>query len=157
MAAITFFKASIDDVNVIVENRILFALELSGPKPESSIEELRKNLQAYFLKATADNTCISFIAKEGNQVAGIGSMHVREMPGNFKNPTGKWGYIMNMYTLPNYRRKGVCKGILKCLVEEGKKLGITGFELHATVAGEMVYKNNGFSQHIEPTYRMYTI
>ena len=155
MTTITYHKAGINDVSSIVDNRILFALELSDPTSEAPIQALRQGLNAYFLKATTNNSCISFIAKAGDQVAGIGSMHVREMPGNFKNPSGKWGYIMNMYTLPAHRRKGICKGILAHLVEEGKKMGITAFELHATAEGEMVYKQNGFSIHNEPTYRLF--
>jgi hypothetical protein len=43
----------------------------------------------YFSKAIQDNICISFIAKCDEDVAGIGSVHLREMPGNFKNPSGK--------------------------------------------------------------------
>lgn len=89
----------------------------------------------------------------GNDVAGIGSMMIRLAPANFKNKTGKWAYIMNMYTIPAYRRKGVCKGILNELVEKGKKMGIGAFELHATKEGELVYKQNGFVIHSEPTYR----
>jgi hypothetical protein len=77
------------------------------------------------------------------------------MPGNFKNPSGKWGCIMNMYTLPAYRRKGICKGILNLLVDEGKKYGITAFELHATIDGEKVYVQDGFIHHNEPTLRKY--
>ncbi len=157
MSSITFHKATIADISIIVDNRILFALELAGPKPNAVIEDLRKNLFVYFLKATTDETCISYYAKENNQVLGIGTVHLRDMPGNFKNPSGKWGYIMNMYTLPNHRRKGVCKGILEHLVEEGKKMGITAFELHATAEGEKVYKYNNFVIHPEPTYRLYQI
>lgn len=155
MNTITYHKAGIDDVKSIVDNRILFALELSEKQEESAVQALRENMLRYFAKATSENTCISFIARCDNEVAGIGSVHLREMPGNFKNPSGKWGYIMNMYTVPNHRRKGICKGILNHLVEEGKKMGITAFELHATKAGEMVYKQNGFSIHNEPTYRLF--
>ncbi len=74
------------------------------------------------------------------------------MPGNLKNPSGKWGYIMNMFTVPEFRRKGICKSILNLFVEEGKKIGITAFELHATKEGEMVY-TQGFIHHNEPTLR----
>lgn len=35
-----------------------------------------------------------------------------------------------------------------------EETGVTGFELHATKEGEMVYKQNGFVIHDEPTYRM---
>ncbi|MCF8254330.1 MAG: GNAT family N-acetyltransferase [Bacteroidia bacterium] len=154
---ITYHKATIDDVFILVENRILFALELAGPQNEEAILLLRKQMTQYFSKATTENSCISFIAKCDGMVAGIGSCHLREMPGNFKNPSGKWGYIMNMYTVPKYRRMGICKGILNSLVEEGKKNGITAFDLHATKEGEKVYVKEGFIHHIEPTLRKFIL
>lgn len=152
---ISYHKAKLDDVSTLVENRILFALELSGKQNEESISLLRQQITNYFAKAIEENTCISFIAKHEGIVAGIGSMHIREMPGNFKNPSGKWAYIMNMYTVPEFRRKGVCKGILNLLIEEGKKYGISAFELHATKDGEPVYTKEGFHLHKEPTLRKF--
>lgn len=150
---ITFHKATIEDVTTLVDNRILFALEFSGDQSEENIQSLNTQLTNYFSKAILDNTCISFIAKCDGKVAGIGSVHLRDMPGNFKNPSGKWGYIMNMYTIPSFRRKGICKNILNLLVEEGKKSGITAFELHATKEGEKVYSQEGFELYHEPTFR----
>jgi predicted acetyltransferase len=58
-----------------------------------------------------------------------------------------------MYTLPSFRRKGVCKNILNLLVEEGKKYGYKAFELHATKEGEKVYSQEGFELYHEPTFR----
>jgi predicted acetyltransferase len=155
MNQITYHKATVDDTSTLVENRILFALEISGGQDEEVIQALREQMTTYLLKATADNSFISFIAKSNGIVAGIGSMHVRELPGNFKNPSGKWAYIMNMYTIPAFRRKGVCKNILNMLVEEGKQYGITGFDLHATAEGELVYRQNGFEMNHEPSYRKF--
>lgn len=93
---ITLHKATLSDISTLVENRILFALEFSGGQNVEDIQALRNQMTQYFSKAMKDNTCISFIAKCDEDVAGIGSVHLREMPGNFKNPSGKWGYIMNM-------------------------------------------------------------
>lgn len=152
---ISYHKASKDDVSILVENRILFALELSGTQDEKDIQLLREQMTSYFTMATENNSCISFIAKCDKSVAGIGSVHLREMPGNFKNPSGKWGYIMNMYTVPEFRRNGICKNILDLLVEEGQKIGITAFELHATRQGEKVYTQEGFVHHNEPTLRKF--
>lgn len=156
MNTIIYHKATVEDVHILVANRILFAIELSDTRPEeSALHPLRQQLTSYFTKATTDASCISFIAKCDGEVAGIGSVHIREMPANLKNITGKWGYIMNMYTLPAFRRKGICKGILNALVEDASKLGITAFDLHATPEGEMVYKQEGFIKHVEPTYRKF--
>ena len=155
MKNISYYKATNDDISDLVENRILFALELSDGHDPEALEALRAQLTGYFSKATADATCISFLAKFDGIVAGIGSVHLRDMPGNFKNPSGKWGYIMNMYTVPAFRRNGICKRILDLLVEEGTKCGVTAFELHATNEGELVYKQNGFVVHNEPTLRKF--
>lgn len=85
---ITYHKASITDVTTLVDNRILFSLELSGKQNDDDIHALRIQMTNYFSKATADNSCISIIAKCNGTVAGIGSLNIREMPGNFKNPSG---------------------------------------------------------------------
>jgi predicted acetyltransferase len=155
MSQITYHIAGISDVEIVVDNRILFALELSGQQSPDKVAKLKKEMNTYFQRATAEGSCLSVIARCGGEVAGIGSVHYRQMPGNFKNPSGRWGYIMNMYTIPKFRRKGVCKGILNELVSESRKKGITALELHATRAGEVVYRQNGFQVHDEPTLRMY--
>jgi predicted acetyltransferase len=155
MENITFYKATAADAQLLADYRIRFALELSGEQPQEKILVLKDQMTGYFLNATVQNICISIIATCDGKVAGIGSVHIREMPGNFKNPSGKWGYIMNMYTVPEFRRNGVCKNILNLLVEEGSKIGITAFDLHATKEGEFVYKQNGFEIYNEPTYRKF--
>ena len=157
MSEIIYHKATSSDIQTLVDSRIVFALELSGSQPQEQVEVLKKQMAAYFKKAIPENTCISIIARCIDEIAGIGSVQFREQPGNFKNPSGKWGYIMSMYTYPAFRRKGICKNILNLLIEEGAKIGITAFELHATQEGELVYKSNGFELHKEPTYRKYLI
>jgi GNAT superfamily N-acetyltransferase len=155
MDKITFHKATPQDVQTLVEYRIRFALEMASEQSEEAINKLKEQMTSYFARATAYNSCISFIAKCGDKIAGIGSMHVRELAGNFKNLSGQWGYIMNMYTAPEFRKRGVSTGILNELIEEGKKAGVTAFELHASKLGEPVYIKNGFEFHKEPTYRKY--
>ncbi|HMG14136.1 MAG TPA: GNAT family N-acetyltransferase [Saprospiraceae bacterium] len=152
---ISYHKASQEDTKTLVDYRIIFALELSGEQPKESVAALRDQMTKYFHKATSDNSCISYFAKIDNNIAGIGSIHIREMPGNFKNPSGKWAYVMNMYTVPEFRRMGGCAGILNALLDEGKKMGITAFELHATKKGERVYVKNGFEPHPEPSFRKF--
>ncbi|MEN9639015.1 MAG: hypothetical protein RLZZ262_883 [Bacteroidota bacterium] len=153
MEQIIYQKATVRDTADLVESRLLFAKELSNDYTDESIKQLRIQLTEYFAAATENNTCISFIARSGDKVAGIGSVAMREQPGNFKNPSGKWGYVMNMYTAPEFRKRGICREILNLLVGEASKYGVTAFELHATPAGERVYTREGFLYHDEPTLR----
>ncbi|MGL4598217.1 MAG: GNAT family N-acetyltransferase [Bacteroidia bacterium] len=155
MDAITLHQVGIADIAVLVEMRIAFALELSGPQPNEAIDALRKQLTGFFSEAIPNQISVSFIARFDGEVAGIGTVQIRQQPGNFKNPSGKWGYVMNMYTIPAFRRKGICKAILLTLLDEAKRMGVTAFELHATKEGEYVYAQNGFKIFEEPTYRQY--
>lgn len=155
MLEITYHRASLTDVQTLVDYRIEFLLCLMGPQTTDAITELKRNLYNYFNETLLNNNYISYIAKHGNEIVGIGGMALRVQPGSIKNPTGKFGYLLGMYTIPLYRRKGICSKILDLLIAEGKNSGVTAFELHATKDGEYVYTQHGFEPHIEPTYRKY--
>ncbi|MBL7930612.1 MAG: GNAT family N-acetyltransferase [Bacteroidia bacterium] len=154
---ISYHKATSQDIETIVENRLKFAIELNGDQSEDAKENLKTLMRDYFTRSMPDNLCISFIAKSGDEIAGIGSVVFRETMGGFRNPTGKWGYIMNMYTIPKFRKQGICGRILEMLVEEGRALGVIAFELHATPQGEPVYLKGGFKIHDEPTLRKFFV
>jgi GNAT superfamily N-acetyltransferase len=153
---ITYYRATQRDINTLIDLRIKFSIELTGEHSLAARLELRDNLAVYFKKAFYQNTAIWYLANDKDTAVGIGGLIFREHPGNFKNPSGKMGYIINMYTLPAFRRKGICSFILNRLVDDANRCGIKVFELHATKKGEYVYGQNGFEIHNEPTYRKYT-
>jgi len=74
-------------------------------------------------------------------------MVVREQPGNFEIPNGKTGYILNMYTIKEYRKNGIGSMLFQKLIDEARLMGLAKIELHATKDGEPVYRKFGF---IEP-------
>jgi len=155
MDNITYHRANQNDIQTLIDYRVIFGLELAGEQTAESINELREQTKNYFEKAINDNSYIGYIAKRGNDIAGIGGMVIREQPGTFKNPSGKVGYLMFMYTVPSFRRNGICTEILSALMNIGKQMDIAVFELHATKEGEFVYKQNGFEIRKEPSYRKY--
>lgn len=156
MQTITYHKATQKDIQTLVDMRIAFSIELMGAQTQKDIDELKTHLTKYFPSAI-NQTCFAYLAKCQNQLVGVGELIIRTQPGNFKNPTGVVGYLMNMYTIPTFRRQGICAQILNHLINDAKQKGITLFELHATKAGEQVYIQNGFQKHTEPTYRKYII
>jgi GNAT superfamily N-acetyltransferase len=155
MNDITYYKAEKRDLQILVDLRVEFLVEFWGEQSMQAIDELKNHLTEYYNQVLNDNSYICYLAKVNNEIVGIGGMIVREQAGNFKNPTGVVGYIMNMYTSPSFRRKGVCARILNLLLADGKEQGIKLFELHATKEGEEVYPKHGFKIHPEPTYRKY--
>lgn len=62
----------------------------------------------------------------------------------YSNPQGKNAYIMNMYTRPAYRRKGIASKLLDLLIREAINRGIKKISLEATEMGKLVYRRYGF-------------
>jgi GNAT superfamily N-acetyltransferase len=149
-----FTLATTADAQLVVDYRIAFATEFAGKQPPMIEKETRTRLHTYFSKELNKNY-ICWYAKDGDEIAAIGGLVLREGPGNLKNPSGKWGYIMNVYTVPHHRRKGYCSAILDRLIGTARERGVMAIELHASKAGAPVYEKHGFELHPEPTYRKY--
>lgn len=51
---------------------------------------------------------------------------------------------MNMYTSPDYRRKGIAYHTLELLIKEAKKRNVSYISLEATDMGRPLYERYGF-------------
>ncbi len=153
MEDIRYTIAIPDDAATLATYRIMFLTELLGPQDEKVAAILHTNLERYFRDAIRSNAYTGILAKAGNEVVATGGMVFREQPGSFKNPSGRTAYILNMYTVPAFRRNGISTKVLNKLLDIARQNGITSFELHATSDGEPVYQKCGFQRHNEPTYR----
>ena len=81
---------------------------------------------------------------DGEKLAGTGGVsYYRVMP-TYHNPTGRKAYIMNMFTDPVYRRRGVALRTLDLLVRDAKSRGVTAIALEATEMGRPLYEKYGF-------------
>jgi len=61
--------------------------------------------------------------------------------------SGRLGYILNLYTVPEARRKGICTRLLNELIKEAKSLGLKYLHLHSSEEGRNIYRKAGF---VEP-------
>jgi ribosomal protein S18 acetylase RimI-like enzyme len=143
---ITIRKASSDDIEMLIEFRITFLKEAQWVPTHESELKLRKSLKDYFIKALDNSTFISYIAEYENQSAGFSGMVLREQPGNFEIPGGKTGYILNMYTVKEFRNNGIGSMLFQKLIAEAKNLKLDKIELHATTDGEPIYRKSGFKE-----------
>lgn len=153
MNPILYTLANESHIDILIDFRIKFLIDFGGEQPKDAQDLLAKELRHYFEEYLSNGKYICWFATIGEEVVGIGAMSMRQHPGNFKNRGGKMGYIMNMYTLPAFRKRGICASILNKLQETAYEMGVRSFELHATKQGEPVYVKNGFVLHHEPTYR----
>ena len=74
----------------------------------------------------------------------VAYLQIIEMPANSILLNGLYGEVLNVYTEPEYRGKGLCTQIMKNLIEYGKKRGLGRVDLSATEEGYPIYERVGF-------------
>jgi GNAT superfamily N-acetyltransferase len=147
---INYRWGTVDDVEVFVDFRIRFLNELgerSGrhPKPERLLA-LKKNLQEYFSEAIVSKDFRFLLAEHHKKIVGTGVLVVWRRPPRYGGlESGKLGYILNLYTVPEARRNGICTRMLHELIREAKTLGLKHLHLHASEDGNRIYRKAGFA------------
>ena len=138
-------KATADDIDLLTETWIEVLRAANGLPDDADMEEAEKQSRAYYTEALRDGTHTAYLVFTDGLFAGAGGIsYYRVMP-TYHNPSGKKAYIMNMYTRPEYRRKGIASRTLDLLVEDAREKGIDVITLEATAAGRPLYERYGFT------------
>jgi len=74
---ISFRRATIDDIRVLVENRIVFLKEIQPFSSQELEYTVRRYLKQYLLSSIKNETFISWIAEYENAPVGISGMVIR--------------------------------------------------------------------------------
>ncbi|MCL1882171.1 MAG: GNAT family N-acetyltransferase [Defluviitaleaceae bacterium] len=138
-------KATLNDINLLIEIRIDF---LKDGRTLSQNDErlIRAQLKTYFLKHIPDNTFVGIIAESDGQHMGAAYLAISERPANPSFISGVTGTILNVYTYPEYRKKGLATKVIREIIEEAKQLGVSNLDLKATPDGKHVYEKFGFKE-----------
>lgn len=62
------------------------------------------------------------------------------------HPAGLRARLMNVYTPPGFRRRGIARALVTALTGEARRRGATEISLDATVAGRPLYRAPGFRE-----------
>ena len=145
LQGIRFRKAATEDIDLLVRTRIEVLRAANGLADSADMGEVDKHSREYYENALADETHTALLVYDRDQFIGAGGIsYYRVMP-TYHNPTGRKGYIMNMYTRPDYRRKGIAFHTLDLLVQDARQRGVDFISLEATAAGRPLYEKYGFS------------
>ena len=136
-------RLNIEDVESFLHLRLNLFYELQEIERDDDVEKLKNSTMEYYLK-NIDKTLITYGVIEKDKIVSIGSLCLFERIPYIENLSGKKGYILNIYTLPEYRKKGYGKEITKKLIEYSKDIGIKRLWLNASDEGKKLYSKLGF-------------
>lgn len=139
-----------DEVEMLTTYRMAYLAEMQGERSIEYQEKLRIELTRYFAEALAENRLFAFLAELNGEALSFGAMVLKKIPGDFNQSSYLEGDILNMYTVPFARRKGISALILQQLITEARYRGVTKVSLHTSKDGEKLYRKFGFAEPIFP-------
>ncbi|MBB4745601.1 GNAT superfamily N-acetyltransferase [Actinoplanes octamycinicus] len=101
-------------------------------------------------------TLVAFVVDrpDGRGLAACALGQIEQRLGNPSNPDGRVGYVYNVVTDPDMRRRGYSRGCMEALVAWFRERGVRAADLKASADGEALYESLGFRKTREPGMRL---
>lgn len=142
--ALSYKKAAIEDLELLTETRIEVLRAANQLSEDVDMSEVKQQSYEYYQEALQSGNHSAYLVFDDEKFVGAGGISYFKVMPTYHNPTGRKAYIMNMYTKPEYRRKGIAFHMLDLLVADAKEKGITAISLEATEMGRPLYTKYGF-------------
>ena len=132
----------------LTENELddFIMLRINQLREEGATEDINliPTLKDYYNRHMADGTFVSWLAMDEDKIVGTSGMSFVEKPPYFGCPNGRIGLLSSMYTVKDYRRKGIAKELLTKVVNEAKEYGCGAVQITASDVGMLLYSDFGF-------------
>lgn len=137
-------RATIEDIDMLTKTRIRVLRAANSLSDDIDMNEVEKQSYDYYERALCDDTHIAYLVFDEKRFVASGGVSFFQVMPTYHNVSGKKAYIMNIYTEPAYRRRGIAYKILDLLVSDVRSKEITSISLEATEAGRPLYEKYGF-------------
>jgi GNAT superfamily N-acetyltransferase len=143
-------EANVGDLKHIVHHRRAMFEEM-GFRDPAVLDQVEESSQEYFREALRTGTYKAWLAEDPNgRILAGGGIVIANWPGYPDEKLAKRAWILNMYTEPEARRRGVANRLLEVLLDWCRRAGFRTVSLHASRAGRPLYETAGF----QPTNEM---
>ncbi len=155
MAEFRVSFGSINELDLLTEHRILMWKDIH-PDLIERIEGHRELTRNWIKEKLSSRNMIALIVKsEAGVVAGSGCVLIKEDQPRASTTKVFYPYLLSMFTIPEYRHKGVASLIVKEAIKWSLENGYDRISLHASDKGKSVYEKFGFQQTNEMRLKLF--
>lgn len=140
---VRYRKLTEEDLDIFIRLRIRQLLEEGAEETT----DLYPALMDYYRRHLADETFFSYLAVDGEVIVGTSGLSIVEKPPWFGCKNGRIGLLSSMYTLPEYRRRGIAKRLLTFIAEEARRRDCSLIQITASEMGVPLYEAFGFKRN----------
>jgi GNAT superfamily N-acetyltransferase len=141
----TIRRATLADLETLIAFRFALFRDLGKALDAAGAAALDAAMRAYFAEELPAERFIGWLACDdaGTPIGSGGFVFVRRPP-QPSDTSGREGYIMNMYTDPAWRGRGVASLMVRAILDFARVAGVRRVHLHASAQGRSVYERAGF-------------
>jgi GNAT superfamily N-acetyltransferase len=144
--------ATVADVATLVEHRVRMFCDM-GIGDEASLAEMGRRFAPWVTVRLQDGSYRSWLVELDGQVVAGADVWLRPRQPGLGGPKDVAPYVLNVYTVPGVRRKGVARRLMGLIMEWAAKEGHGTVELHASDEGRPLYESLGFAATNEMRFR----
>ncbi|RHJ66900.1 N-acetyltransferase [Phocaeicola plebeius] len=131
------------NVNQFWELRLCLLRKLGEISTETNLTDLEKSTKEYFL-SNINKSLICYGIIDNDEIISIASLCLFNRIPYQENLTGKEGYILNVFTTPEFREQGLAKLLLQEIIKYAKNNDIKKLWLNSSEHGKHLYSSLGF-------------
>ncbi len=145
----TIREASPTDIPEILRQRRRMYEDIHHP--DSVVLDAVVSLSSPYLKtAMADGSFRAWLAADDNRIVAGGAVIISPWPAHPYDLECRRATILNVYTDPEYRRRGIARQLMQTIIAWCQREGLARVTLHASDEGRHLYESLGF----EPSNEM---
>ena len=141
-----------EDAELIAQQRRQMFLD-AGQPDDGRMAAMFKSFVPWVRAKLGEGKYIGWVASEDGSTIGGAGLWLMEFPPHFLQVEPVRGYLLNFYTAPEFRGRGLAKVLLKETIDEARRRGCEVVTLHASKFGRPIYEQNGFKQTNEMMLR----
>jgi GNAT superfamily N-acetyltransferase len=138
------------DLEEILRHRCGMFHDMGFTDP-STLNAVAENSRAFIRRGLREGWYRGWFAIAGDRVAAGAGLLITDWVAHPLSPEdGRRAYILNVYTYPEFRRRGLAKQLMQEIITACRDEGFRTIWLHASEYGRPIYSSLGF----EPTNEM---
>jgi GNAT superfamily N-acetyltransferase len=143
-AEITIRGATVVDAAMILHHRRSMFCDM-GEGTAEELDRMAAMTGPWLAQALADGSYRGWLAEDSSgRVIGGGGVLLCPWPASPKDPLLRRAIILNVYTEPEFRHRGIARRIMATILGWLKEQGFPSVSLHASDEGRHLYEELGF-------------
>ena len=138
--------ATLEDTPIIIKQRRAMFDEIAGYDPKK-LDAMDVEYRHWVRERLACGEYMGwFVIDEAQEIVAGAGMWIQELMPNPFEALGKSGHVVNVYTEPAYRHRGLARELMIAVLNWCKTQGIKRVTLNASRFGRPLYESLGFEQ-----------